>query len=91
MKTLKETEYRFYKDKIEYNEGFLTKYRKTIDYNKITNIGQRKGVLENLFGLGSIYIDTAGFSPRGHELLMRYIKNPDEIYDKIKELTSKKK
>lgn len=64
------------------------KNRKTIHYNKITNISQTKGVIENMFGLGTIYIDTAGSSPQGHELSMSYLKNSNEIYDWISKITS---
>ena len=87
---LKKTKYIFYSDKVEFFDGFLVKNRKTINYDRISNIGQRKGIIEGWFGLGTIYIDTAGFSPRGHELMMRYLENPDRVYDKISKLTSKK-
>jgi membrane protein YdbS with pleckstrin-like domain len=86
--TLKKTKFKFYKDKVEYYEGFLVKNRKTIHYDKISNIGQRKGIIEGWFGLGTIFIDTAGFSKKGHELSMKYLENPDQIYDWISKVTS---
>lgn len=87
----KKTEYKFYKDKVEYYEGFLVKNRKTINYNKISNIGQRKGIFERMFGLGTIFIDTAGSSSTGHELSMSYLENPDKVYDWISKVASKAK
>jgi membrane protein YdbS with pleckstrin-like domain len=88
--TLKNTEYKFYKDRVEYLEGFLVKERKTISYDKITNIGQVKGIVEGWFGLGTIFLDTAGSSQKGHELAISYLDNPDKIYDWITKITAKK-
>jgi len=88
--SLEKTEYKFYKNRIEYYEGFLVKNRKTINYDRITNIGQRKGIIEGMFGLGSIFIDTAGSSRKGHELSIRYLENPDHVYDWITKVTASK-
>ncbi len=88
--SLRRTEYKFYSNKVEYYEGFLVKNRKTINYDRITNIGQRKGIIEGLFGLGTVFIDTAGSSAKGHELSMRYLENPDQTYYWISNVTNKK-
>lgn len=87
--TLDNTEYKFYTDRIEYYEGFLTKNRKTIKFDRISNVGQRRGIIERLYGLGTVYIDTPGSSQKGHELTMRYMGNPDGIYDFIVGKTQK--
>jgi len=89
--TLKRTEYRFYADRVEFYEGFLIKHRKTITYDRISNVGQIKGILEGWFGLGTIFLDSPGSSPRGHEVSMSFLENPDKIYDYILKLISKKK
>ncbi|MFA6088942.1 MAG: PH domain-containing protein [Candidatus Woesearchaeota archaeon] len=89
--TLNRTEYKFYSDRVEYIEGFLVKNRKTVNYDKISNIGQRKGVIEGLFGLGTIFIDTPGSSPKGHEISISYLENPDQVYDWISKISSSKK
>ena len=88
---LERTEYRFYSDRLEYYEGFLVRNRKTISYDKITNVGQRKGIFESLFELGTIFIDTPGSSPRGHEVTISYLENPDQVYDWLCKVTSNKK
>ena len=87
--SLKRTEYKFCSDRIEYYEGFLVKNRKTINYDKITYIGQRKRILEGLFNLGTIFIDTPGSDPRRHELELGYLENPDKIYNWISKITTK--
>jgi membrane protein YdbS with pleckstrin-like domain len=88
--SLKRTEYRFYSNRVEYFEGFLVKNRKTVNYDRVSNIGQVKGVIEGLFGLGTIFIDTAGSSPKGHEVAISYLENPDQVYDWISKMISKK-
>ncbi len=88
--SLLKTEYRFYYSRVEYFEGFLVKNRKTVNYDRISNVGQRKGILEGRFNLGTIFIDTAGYSAKGHEIAMTNLKNPDKIYDWILKVTSKK-
>ena len=88
--SLRKTEYKFYSNRVEYYEGFLVKNRKTINYDRITNIGQRKGIIEGWYGLGTIFIDTAGSSPKGHELSISYLENPDRVYDWITKVISKK-
>ena len=91
IRSLQKTEYKFHNDRIEYVDGFLIKHRKTIRYDSVSNIGQRTGILEGWFGLGSVFIDTAGYSPRGHELVMFFLDSPNEVYDNISDILSKKK
>lgn len=84
-----EVEYRFYKDRIEYVDGFLVKNKKMIKYENIIDISQTRGVLfDRLFNLGTIQISTAGTSIITG-LYMYYIENPDYVYDWIVKVTSK--
>ncbi|MBU0666844.1 MAG: PH domain-containing protein [Nanoarchaeota archaeon] len=85
--SLNRTMYKFYANRVEYFEGFLVKNRKTVNYDRITNIGQRKGIIEGWFGLGTVFIDTAGSSAKGHELMMKYLKDSDRVYDWISKVT----
>jgi membrane protein YdbS with pleckstrin-like domain len=89
--TLKRTEYRFYSDRVEYFEGFLIKNRKTVSYDKVSNVGQRKGIIEGWFGLGTIYIDTPGSSPKGHEVSISYLENPDQVYEWVSKFVARKR
>jgi uncharacterized membrane protein YdbT with pleckstrin-like domain len=79
--SLKKTIFNFYSDRIEYFEGFLVKNKKTLYYDRITNVGQQEGILERMFGLGSVYFDTAGSSAKGHELMLSYLEESDKYYD----------
>ena len=85
-KTLENTQYKFYSDKVEYFEGFLVRNRKTVSYRKVTNVGQKEGIFERIFGLGSVYLDTAGSSKKGHEVGMHYLEDPNKVYDAVTEL-----
>ena len=87
---LKKTEYRFYKDRVEYYHGFLVRSRKTLSYDKISNLGVREGIIERMFGLGTIFIDTAGYSRTGYELAMHNLENPNQIYEQLSKLITKK-
>ena len=42
-KTYAKTEYKFYKDRLEYAEGFWTAEKKTVKYDKITETSMRRG------------------------------------------------
>ncbi len=79
---LKTTSFTFYKNQLEYSEGFLTKKKKTIPYKRITNIFQTESVSERIFGVGTIHVDTAGRSIP--ELSMRYIDHPSKVHEEIK-------
>jgi membrane protein YdbS with pleckstrin-like domain len=53
------TVYRFHADRIEIEEGFLTQHRKELHFSSIREINLRRGILQRLVGLGSVYIATA--------------------------------
>jgi membrane protein YdbS with pleckstrin-like domain len=57
-RTYAKTEYRFYRDRLEYAEGFWTAENKTISYNSVTEASLRRGVIQQKFGLGTIYLAT---------------------------------
>ena len=79
FKTAKKTEYKFYSDRIEYFEGFMTIERRTLYYNRIVNISSSQGILEKKYGLGTIAVETPGLG-RGN-LMISYIENPDKLYN----------
>ena len=99
------TEYRFYEDRIEYEEGFFTINKKVIKYRDIEEVTLRKGFLQRFYDLGTIYLATpaTGSGPRnnvffalgfgnisGSGLGVRDIKSPDEIFEKIKAIVDRK-
>ena len=49
-------------EEINVNRGLITKSNKIVPYRTITNIDIKRGLYDRLFGIGSIEIQTAGFS-----------------------------
>ncbi|MGM5481484.1 MAG: PH domain-containing protein [Nanobdellota archaeon] len=88
-KVFLETNYKIYTDRIEYKEGFLRKNKKTVHFKNVSNIGQTSSIVQQWFKVGTIFIDTAGTSYRGHELVLHHIDNTDEIYDKLSKKINK--
>lgn len=90
-KTYAKTEYKFYKDRLEYAEGFWTAEKKTVKYDKITETSMRRGVIQKRYELGTIFLSTpaTGFS-QGRAMSgirIRDIKAPEKIYDTVQQLT----
>lgn len=71
-------------DFLYYEEGIIAKVRKKIPYKNITDIQLRRGILDSILGLESIYINTAGKSD--YELIIKglSIEHGDIILQKLK-------
>src|SRR3954453_16971847 len=52
------TEYRFYADRLEFDEGFFSINKKVIKFRDIKETTLRKGILQRTYDLGSIYLAT---------------------------------
>ncbi len=76
-------------DKITVTKGVWWKTRSFVPYNRITNINIYQGPISRRFGLGSLSIQTAGFSgtsssgTRVAEAVILGVKNFEEIKDII--------
>ena len=97
------TEYRFYKDHLEFEEGFLAVKKKEIRYSDVKEITLRKGVLQRMCGLGTVYLATmatgsspdsqpfsnlAGGSASASGISIRDVRDSDAVYDKLRTLIS---
>jgi uncharacterized membrane protein YdbT with pleckstrin-like domain len=95
------TEYRFFDDRLEFDEGFFSLNRKVIQLRDVREVTLRKGLLQRLYGLGSIYLATPatgalssanafatiGFgSISSSGIIVRDIAEPDAAYAKISDL-----
>jgi uncharacterized membrane protein YdbT with pleckstrin-like domain len=62
------TEYRFFSDRLEFEEGFFSINEKTIRYQDVKEVTLHKGVFQRIYGLGTIYLATiaTGTSPWGY-------------------------
>ena len=101
MLTYSRTEYRFYDDRVEFEEGFFTINKKTIKYSDVKEVTLRQGFLQRLYGLGTIYLATlatgAPTNPQQRGLFgfgnvaasgisLRDVPEADETYSKVKAL-----
>jgi uncharacterized membrane protein YdbT with pleckstrin-like domain len=97
------TEYRFHKDHLEFEEGFLAIRKKEIRYADVKEITLRKGVLQRPCGLGTIYLatmatgsssDSQPFSAinigsvSSSGISVRDIRDPDAAYEKIRRIVN---
>jgi uncharacterized membrane protein YdbT with pleckstrin-like domain len=97
------TEYRFYKDHLEFDEGFLAIRKKEIRYADVKEITLRRGVLQRPYGLGTIYLatmatgsssDSQPFSAisigsvSASGVSVRDIRDPEAAYENIRRIVN---
>lgn len=93
----KDLEYTFYKTKVEYKDGFLTKEEKELKYKYVREVLLTQGILERLFGIGTIRIFTNASSgtynrnnyenvPGRNGIYIHCVENVEEQYQKIKKI-----
>jgi len=94
-KTYAKTEYRFYRTKLDYYEGFFTIEETTIDYRNIIEVNLSKGIFQRKYGLGTIILSTpaTGYSRSSamSGIQIADIENPSQVYSQVKELIDKAK
>ena len=84
------TEYRFFADRLEYFEGFLTIQQKTIDYRFVQEVTVQKGLVQRRYGLGTIVLATpatgteSGTSRSG--IRVADVEDPDTVYEEVRRL-----
>ncbi len=52
------TEYRFFNDHLEFEEGFFSINEKVIRYRDVREVTLHKGIFQRFYGLGTIYLAT---------------------------------
>ena len=86
---LRATSYVIKKDGVHFHEGFFTRREKFIPVHKITDVRLIQAwPLQTLLGVGSIVLESAGFSSR---LSMESVADPHTVYEHVKDLVKKKK
>lgn len=94
------TEYSFYKDRVEFYEGFIGKVRRSVHYDKITDTVLTQNIFGRIFGTGNFELMTAGSVPHHKSftfrrqsfagILIEFIPNPEENYKRVQEIIHKK-
>jgi hypothetical protein len=95
------TEYRFFPERLEFEEGFFTINQKVIKFRDVKEVTLRKNIFQRMYGLGSFYLATlATGSSAGSNVFtalgfgnvsasgvgVRDIPNPDEAFEKIRSI-----
>ena len=91
------TEYRFFTDRLEFEEGFFSINKKVIKFRDVKEVTLRKEFLQRFYNLGTIYLATlaTGSSPSFRPFNALGFGNvsgsginvcPDEAFDKVKQL-----
>lgn len=95
------TEYRFYPDRLEFEEGFFTINKKVIKFKDVKEITLNKNIFQRVYNLGTIYVATlaTGSSFPGSRFFalgfgnisasgasVQDIQNPDETYEEIRRI-----
>jgi uncharacterized membrane protein YdbT with pleckstrin-like domain len=95
------TEYRFYDERLEFDEGFFSINKKVIKFRDVKETTLRKGILQRIYGLGSIYLATLatgstrntnpfvalGFgNVSASGVIVRDIEDPDGTFEKVRQL-----
>ena len=86
--SLRNTQYIFFKDRLEYYEGFLNQEKRTLPYTKVTDCILNKSVYERMFKVGTILLLTAGQAGVGKYAVsggarLTALDNPDQLYDQL--------
>lgn len=95
------TEYRFFTDRLEFEEGFFSINKKVIMFRDVREVTLHKGVLQRIYGLGTIYLATLATGSSGNfnpfvalgfgnisasGVSVRDVTDPDQMFEKIRRL-----
>ena len=80
----KRKQYDFYTDRLEYYDGFLTFHKVSVPLERITNIDLNRNLIDRIFGVSTIKVDTAG--SMGSEINIRFVNDGEPIVEELKEV-----
>ena len=83
------TEYRFFADRLEFEEGFFSINKKVIMFRDVREVTLRKGILQRIYGLGTIYLATLATGSSSYSnpfVSVRDVTDPDQMFEKIRRL-----
>lgn len=84
------TEYRFYPDRLDYEEGFYTMQQKSIGLTHIIEVNLIQGFWKRLFDLGTIILSTPATGEKSGSpksgIRIPDVQRPHETYRRIKQI-----
>jgi len=75
------TEYVIEEDKIRKHVDFFSKQKKSVSYDKITDVTYEQSFLQSQFNVGKIQFNTAGDNDKA--ITFNYVENAEEIYNEL--------
>jgi uncharacterized membrane protein YdbT with pleckstrin-like domain len=100
------TEYRFFADHLEFEEGFFSINKKAIRFRDVREVTLHKGIFQRIYGLGTIYLATLAtgssqnFNPfvalgfgnvSASGVSVRDVRDPDQVFEQIRQLVDANK
>jgi len=86
------TSYAIFKDRLEYDEGFLNRQRRTLIFDQVINVQLTEGLLQQTKGAGTIVLVTQQLisAGEGHlsnrQIAIRNVPEPRKVYDVLRSL-----
>jgi len=90
------TSYAVFRDRLEYDEGFLTRHRRTLVFDQVIDVHLTESVLQQTKGAGTIVLITQQLvsAGEGHlsnrQIALRNIPEPRKVYDLVRSLALEK-
>lgn len=100
LKTFREplrTTYTIFENRIEYDEGFLNRNRRTLVFDQVIDVHLAEGLLQQTKGAGTITLVTQQLVSSGEgklsnrRIALRNVPKAEETYDLIRSLAMKNK
>lgn len=85
QRTYAKTDYRFYRDRLEYTEGFWTIEHKVIQYRNITEVMLRRNIMQRICGLGSVYLMVPAWGARSG-ISITDVRHAEKVYQKVQQI-----
>ena len=86
------TSYTVFEDRLEYDEGFLTRHRRTLVFDQVIDVHLTEGILQQTKGAGTIVLITQQLisGGEGHlsnrQIALRNVPEPRKVYDVVRSL-----
>ncbi len=86
------TSYTVFKDRLEYDEGFLTRHRRTLVFDQVIDVHLTEGILQQTKGAGTVVLVTQQLVSSGEahlsnrQIALRNVPEPRKVYDLVRSL-----
>lgn len=86
FKTIKSVRYEFYKDRVEYYDGFWHVHQKVLYYKHISEIRLKRNLFQRCLNLGTVHLTVPTMGTNYPGLYIWDIEHPRENLEKIEKL-----